>query len=71
MATHLEHLDERDTQVQVCQVSADQAQTEEQSNWHDSSEVYFAGHLHRFPSIEECGCASHNLCHDGCKHQMP
>jgi len=67
----LEHLDERNTQVQVCQVSADQAQTEEYSNGHDSSEVYSSSHLNRFPTIQKSCGPSHDLGHDGCEDQMP
>jgi hypothetical protein len=71
LRTYLEHLNERDTQVQVGQVSANQAQREEHSDWHNSSKIYFAGHLDCFPSVQELRCASHDLGHDRCENQMP
>lgn len=60
----LEHLNESNGQVQVCQVAANQAQTEEETDRNNSSEIYAAGHLDILTTIKEGGKASHALGHD-------
>jgi len=42
--THLEHLNERNTEVEVCQVAKDQTQTEHGANWDDRAQVDTASH---------------------------
>lgn len=71
MTTHLEHLNESHTQIQVCHITANQAQTEEQANRDDSAEVYAAGHFDGLSTIEKGGCASQQLGHEGCERQVP
>ena len=69
--THLEHLDEGDTEVQVCLVTADQTQTEEETNGHNGAQVDFAGHGHFLSRVEDGGEAGEDLGHDGREDQMP
>ena len=71
VGAHLEHLDEGDTEVQVCLVTADQTQTEEETNWHDRTEVHLASHGHLLSRVEDGGEAGEDLGHDGRKYQMP
>ena len=70
VGTDLEHLDESDTEIEVREVAADQAQTEEETDWDDSAEVDPTGHLDGFPAIKEGGVARKDLGHDGRKGQM-
>jgi hypothetical protein len=51
-STDLEHLDKGNTEVKVGQVTADQAQTEEETNGDNGSEVDSTSHLDRLSSIE-------------------
>lgn len=69
--THLEHLNESNTEVKVCLVTADQTQTEEEANWHDRPQVHLAGHGHLLSRVKDGREARKNLRHDGCKDQMP
>lgn len=69
--THLEHLDESDTKVQVCLVTADQAQTEKEADWHNGAQVDFAGHGHLLSRVKDGGEAREDLGHDGREDQMP
>jgi hypothetical protein len=69
--SYLEHLDEGNAQVEVSQVTADQAQTEEETDWDNGAEIDTARHLNRLTTIEESCSASHDLGHDGRKGQMP
>ena len=71
VSTHLEHLNESNTEVKVCLVTADQTQTEEETNWHDRAEVHFAGHGHLLSRVEDGGKAGEDLGHDGREDQMP
>jgi hypothetical protein len=69
--THLEHLNEGDTEVQVCLVTADQTQTEEETYGHNGAQVDFAGHGHLLSRVEDGGEAGEDLGHDGREDQMP
>jgi len=53
LSTHLQHLNEGNTQVEVCLISANQAQAEEETDWENSAEVDLAGHFDGFASIKE------------------
>lgn len=68
--TNLEHLNEGNTEVEIGQVSADQAQAEEEANGHDSPEVDAPCHLDCLATVKESGVASKNLGHNGCKRQV-
>lgn len=57
----LEHLDKSNGQVEVGQVATDQAQTEEQANGHNSTQVNTASHLNGLSAIEKSGESSHEL----------
>lgn len=70
-ATHLEHLDEGNREVQVGLVTADQTQTEEYANGNDGAEVDAAVHRHLLARVQDAGEASEGLGHDGRKGQMP
>ena len=69
--TDLEHLDEGNTQVQVGLVTADQTQTEEQTDGDNGAEVYAAGHGDLLSRVEDGGKAGEELGHDGREDQMP
>ena len=69
--THLEHLDESDTQIQICHVTADQAQTEEDTNWEDGAEVHTTGHFDGLAAIQQVGGSGKKLGHDGREGQVP
>ena len=47
--TYLEHLNKSNTQVQICFVTANQAQTEEDADGNDCAKVHAARHGHLFP----------------------
>jgi hypothetical protein len=57
--------------MQICLVTANQAQAEEQTDWDDSSEVYAARHGHLLSRVEYGGKAGETLGHNGGKDQMP
>lgn len=57
----LEHLDEGNRQVEVGQVAADKTQAEEDTNWHDGSQVHATRHLNRLSAIEHRRPAGHDL----------
>ena len=69
--TYLKHLNERNAQIQVCQISADQTQAEEQSNGHNCSQVHLSSHRDFLSAIKKGCCAGQDLCHHGCKDKMP
>lgn len=69
--THLEHLNEGNTQIQVSHIAADQAQTEEETDGDDSAQVDTAGHLHGFPAIEKGGGPGEELGHERREGQVP
>lgn len=66
----LEHLDERNTEVQVGQVAADQTQTEEQADRNDCAKVDAASHLDGLTAIKQRCVTSHELSCDGRKSQV-
>lgn len=68
---YLEHLDEGNAQVQVSLVAADQAQTEEDANWDNGTEIDATCHGHLLSRIKYGGEAREELRHDGGKDQMP
>jgi hypothetical protein len=70
-ATHLQHLDKRNTEIQVCFISADQAQAEEETDWENGSEVDTTGHLDGFAAIEQSGGLRQDLGHDCRKYHVP
>lgn len=69
--TYLEHLDKSNTQVQVCFVSTNQAQTEEDADRDNRAEVYAARHRHLLPRVEYGGETRKELGHDGSEDEMP
>lgn len=69
--TYLQHLDEGNAQVQICHVTADQTQTEHQTNGDNCAEVDTARHLDRLAAVENGGEAGQKLGHDGRKGQVP
>ena len=70
MGTNLEHLDEGNAEVEVGEVTADQAQAEEEADRHDGAEVNTARHLDRLAAIEQSGVPGEQLCHDGREGQV-
>lgn len=70
-ATHLQHLNKRNTEIQVCFISADQAQAEEETDGKNGSEVDTTGHLDGFATIEKSGGSCEDLGHDCRKDHMP
>ncbi len=71
MDTYLEHLNERNTQIEICQVSEDQTHAKEKPNGQDSSHVNPSGHLDGLSSIKERCSTSERLGHDCGKDEMP
>lgn len=69
--THFQHLDKRNTEIQVRFVSTNQAQAKEEADGEDGSEVDLAGHLDRLAAIEEGRGPRENLGHAGCEDHMP
>lgn len=69
--THLQHLDKRNTQVQVCHVTTDQTQGEEKTNRYDSAQVDPSSHLHSLAAIKQICCAGENLSHESRERQVP
>lgn len=69
--TNLEHLNEGYAEVKVGQVSADQAQAEEETNGQDGAEVDAPSHGNGMPGVENLCEAGHDLSHDGCECEMP
>lgn len=66
----LEHLNKGNRQVEVGQVAANQAQTEEEANGDDSAEIDSAGHLDLLATIEDSGPTGEGLGDDGGKDQV-
>ena len=69
--TYLEHLNKSNAEIQIRLVSADQAQTEKEANGNNRAQVYSSRHFDRLPPVQQSGCSSHNLRHQGCECQMP
>lgn len=68
---YLEHLNESNTQVEIRNVTADQTQTEEETDGDDGTQIDTASHLDGLAAIEQGGGAGENLGHEGCKCQVP
>lgn len=66
-----EHLDKSDAEVQVGDITADQTQTEEETDGDDSTEVDATSHLDGLAAIKQCSGAGEDLGHEGCEGQMP
>ena len=70
MGTNLEHLDESNTEVQVCQVSTNQTQAEEQPNGNNGTQVDASSHLDSLAPIKKVCIAREKLGHDCRKSQV-
>lgn len=68
---HLEHLNKCNTEIQICHITADQTQTEEETNGHNRAEVNTASHLDSLSAIKKGCSASENLGHESRKSQVP
>lgn len=66
----LEHLDESNREVEVCQVSADQTQTEKDTNGDDGAHVDARRHFDGLSAIKEVSPSSEDLGDDGRKGQV-
>jgi hypothetical protein len=66
----LEHLNEGNTEVQIGQVAADQTQTEEYTDRHNSAQIDTASHLDSLAAVKEVSVASENLGHDRGERQV-
>lgn len=71
LLTYLDHLDEGNREVEVGQVSANEREGEEDTNWDNCAEVDSAVHGHLLSRVQVAGAASQNLGHEGCKTKMP
>ena len=71
MHAYLEHLDKGDTEVEVGLVTADQAQTEEETDGDNGAEVDASVHGHLLARVEDGGEAGQDLRHDGRKDEVP
>ena len=68
---YLEHLDERNGEVEVGHVTANERQREHDTNGDDSAQVDLASHGNLLARVEDGGEASEALGHQGRKAQMP
>jgi hypothetical protein len=68
---YLEHLDERDGEVQVGHVTANERQREHDTDGDNSAQVDLASHGNLLARVEDAGEASEALGHQGRKAQMP
>ena len=68
---HLEHLDERDGEVEVGHVAADERQREHDTDGDNGAQVNLSGHGDLLARIKDSGEASETLGHQSCKAQMP
>lgn len=66
----LEHLDEGNREVEICQVSADQTQTEKDTNGDDSAHVDARRHLDGLSAIKEVSPSGEDLGDNGRKGQV-
>lgn len=66
----LEHLDESNREVEVCQVSADQTQTEKDTDGNNSAHVDARSHLDGLSAIKQVSPSGEDLCDDGRKGQV-
>lgn len=70
-SSYLEHLDKRDAEVEIGEVSADQAQAEQDDNGKDGSLVGLHVHGDIVSRVKQRGVARHELCDNGSKRHMP
>lgn len=70
-SAYLEHLDERDAQVQVGHVAAHQTQAEGEANGDNGPQVNAARHLNLLAPIQEGGSARQDLGHNCREGEMP
>ena len=68
---HLEHLDERDGEVEVGHVAANELQREQDTDRDNGAQVDLSGHGDLLARIEDSGEASETLGHQSRKAQMP
>lgn len=69
--SYLQHLNKRHTQIQIGDISTDQTEAEEQTNWKDGSSVGFAVHRHLVSGIENGGEFGQTLGHDRGEEHVP
>lgn len=69
--TYLQHLDESNREVEVCLVSTDQTEGEEETNRQNGPEVDLASHFYSFSSVNECRRSAEDLGHYGCESHVP
>lgn len=69
--TYLQHLNKRHTQIQIGDISTDQTEAEEQTDWKDGSSVGFAVHRHLVSGIENGGELGQTLGHDCGEEHVP
>ena len=68
---YFEHLDERDGEVEVCLIGADEGETEEDPDGDNGVEVCSSIHLDSLEAVEERRCPGEDLSHYRGKHKMP
>lgn len=71
MQSYLEHLNEGNTEVQVGDVTANEGQREEETNWNNGPEVDSAGHWDLLARVESLGETGHDLGNEGGEGKMP
>lgn len=54
---HLEHLDVRDTEIEVCRVAEDKTAGEEYAYGEDGFDKHILVHVDIFDAIEQSGCS--------------
>lgn len=69
--SYLEHLDEGDRKVEICEVTANERQREHDTDWDDGAQVHSAGHGDLLSRIQHSCESGETLGHDGRKGQMP
>jgi hypothetical protein len=70
-STDLEHLDECNAEVEICEVAADEGQAEEEADRHDGPQVDLSRHLDILPAVEQGRRPREDLRHDGAEGEMP
>lgn len=68
---YLQHLDERDREVEVSHVSADEREGEHDANGDNGAQVHLAGHGDLLARIKNGGEAGEDLGHESRETQMP
>ena len=69
--THLQHLNERDAQVEVGQVPTHQGSAERRADWYNGTKVDTTSHFNSLAAIKEGRGARHDLRGHGREDQMP